>query len=149
MKFQEGNVFSYVCPSVSHSVQDGSPCDHYPWCIGSHCTGPLWLLHQTWDHPKPCPLNNRYGNLPGHHTWDSPLAPALPPASDIWDYHWRPFQICSFWDSQSDIWWWPLKHIWFGSRQWTSSCNAFLFARKFANGSCKIVFICSTIIHGS
>ena len=106
------------------------------------------IRHGTPQWP-PCPLNNRHGNLPGHHTWDSPQAPALPPASDIWDHHWRPFQICSFGDPQSDIWWWPLKHIWFGSGQCTSSCNAFLFARKFANGSCKIVFICSTIIHGS
>ena len=36
----EGNIFSLVCPSVSLSVyRCGVRCDHYPWCIGLHCTG--------------------------------------------------------------------------------------------------------------
>ena len=33
-KWREGNVFSCVCLSVSHSVQgEGVPFDHYPWCV--------------------------------------------------------------------------------------------------------------------
>ena len=31
-KLQEGDVISHVCPQ-------GSPCDHYPWCLGTHDTG--------------------------------------------------------------------------------------------------------------
>ena len=34
MKLREGNIFSRVC----HSVHRGVPCNHYPWCIGPHCT---------------------------------------------------------------------------------------------------------------
>ena len=35
-------MFSQV--SLCHSVNRGFPCDHYPWCIGPHC---------TWS---PCPV---------------------------------------------------------------------------------------------
>ena len=36
----------------------GSPCDHYLWCLGSHCTGPSGhppSPNQTWDPPPPAP----------------------------------------------------------------------------------------------
>ena len=36
----------------------GVPCDHYPWCIGPHCTGPFsssvpYPGCQKWDPPAP------------------------------------------------------------------------------------------------
>ena len=45
-KLWEGNIFT----GVSHSVYGVSPCDDYPWCIGT------WVPpgYQTWDLP-PCP----------------------------------------------------------------------------------------------
>ena len=38
--FREGNVFSCVYSSVSHSVHSVVPIWPYPWCIGPHCTMP-------------------------------------------------------------------------------------------------------------
>ena len=35
MQFWEGNIFTRVCLFTW-----GSPSDHYPWCIGPHCTVP-------------------------------------------------------------------------------------------------------------
>ena len=42
-------MFSVIC--VCQSVcPHGVPSDHYPWCIGPHCTGnPMALGPQTWD----------------------------------------------------------------------------------------------------
>ena len=34
MKWLEGNAFTYFC------LFTGVSCDHYPWCIGRHCTCP-------------------------------------------------------------------------------------------------------------
>ena len=41
-------MFSQVCVCLSTG---GSPCDHYPWCIGPHCTGSS--RHETWGPPGP------------------------------------------------------------------------------------------------
>ena len=62
-------IFSYVfaCQSVS---PQGSPCDHYPWCIGPHCTGS----------PPPPP-------------WTSDLGTLLLVTSG--GHNRRPVQICS------------------------------------------------------
>ena len=38
-KWWEDHVFIHVC----HSVHRGSPCDHYPWCIGPQHKGTLAL----------------------------------------------------------------------------------------------------------
>ena len=61
-------MFSQVC--VCLSVHGDSSCDHYPWCIGPHSTGP----HETSDMGPtgPGPLLVTSG---GHH--------------------WRPVQACS------------------------------------------------------
>ena len=82
-KLRGGNVFTGVCLSVHRG---GSPCNHYPWCIGPHCTGP----------PDP----------PGHQTLDQPQTSGVgPPAmARPWRLllvtcggdHWRPVNTCSF-----------------------------------------------------
>ena len=59
-------MFSVVSVCQSLCPRGWVLCDHYPWCIGSHCTGPLPqtsdLVPQTWapllvtlggDHWKP------------------------------------------------------------------------------------------------
>ena len=51
---REGKVFRHVC----HSVQEGFPCDRYPWCIGHLCTGTL-QTRSNWmslcrNQPPPC-----------------------------------------------------------------------------------------------
>ena len=53
--------------SVCHSV--GVPCDHYPWCIGPHCTTPRPDMGFHW--------------------------PCLPLETSS-DHHRRPIQTCSF-----------------------------------------------------
>ena len=49
-KLREGSVLSRVCPSVCPRF----PCDHYPCCIGPHCTAPppspLLLICGVWLH---------------------------------------------------------------------------------------------------
>ena len=40
-KLWEGNVFSPVCLAGWLFTGGGFPCDHYPLCIGPHCTVPL------------------------------------------------------------------------------------------------------------
>ena len=82
----EGNVFICVCPSVSQSVHGGVPCDHYPWCIGTHYTGPLSaaLAH------------------PGHGTsGPSPHPPLLVTSGG---HQWRCVQICSLQDPLHQCW---------------------------------------------
>ena len=64
-KLLKGSIFSCVCLSVILSIGTGSPCDHYPWCIGPNYTGP--------------PPSPRY------QTWGSH-------ASDIW---WSLLETCS------------------------------------------------------
>ena len=92
--------------------------NHYPWCIGPHCTGPLQhgtrstalrpIPPQIFDltvHPFPSPPwpPSRYRT-----TVQGPLLVT----SD--DHHWRPVQTCSLQDTpqtDADIWW-LLTHIW-------------------------------------
>ena len=49
-KLREGDVFT----GVSVILFRGSPCDHYPLCIESHCTAPP-LGHKPHPHPSPTP----------------------------------------------------------------------------------------------
>ena len=89
----------------------GSPCSHCPWCLESHCTGPA-AGHQVWD-PQTLDL--------GH--------PLLLTSGD---QYWRPVPTCLLEDtSQSNIWWWPLKHVQFISGWYASYWNVFLFFCKF------------------
>ena len=60
MKLREGKVFTGVCLSF-YAGGRGSPCDHYPWCIEPHCTGPL---------PSPGPLQDMGTPLP--RSWPPP-----------------------------------------------------------------------------
>ena len=79
------NVFTGVCLSFC-SGGGWSQCDHYTWCIGPHCTGPLWpwpLPDMRPRTPGPLLLDIRPGTpdpIP-HQTWDPP---APPHATDIW-----------------------------------------------------------------
>ena len=66
-KLREGNVFTRVCLSVHRDV--GSPCDHYPWCIGLYCTGPPG--HQTWALPFPRTLDIRPPVLTSGGHWST------------------------------------------------------------------------------
>ena len=69
-KLREGNVFSCVCPSFCS--QTGVPCEHYPWCIGHHCTRPL-LNNRPWTHPsQSCSFDDPKSNIwwwPPKHLW--------------------------------------------------------------------------------
>ena len=69
-------MFSHLCVCLSTGL---CPCDHYPWCIGSHCTGnlhpSLFKLWTSWDWP----------HLPPSGT------PMLVTSGG---YDWRPVQTC-------------------------------------------------------
>ena len=66
-KLREGNASTaFTC--VYQSVHKGFACDHYPWCIGPHCTYP-----KIWDTGTP---HNHDPQLPGPGptriwTWDT------------------------------------------------------------------------------
>ena len=96
-----------VCPH-------GVPCDYYPWCIGSHCTGAL--------PPKTCDTGTlRAPPDMGH-------GPLLVKSSD---QDWRSVQTCSLEDFPS-----PASDTWFtwGPQELTSSGN---WSNRF--GQCKRV----------
>ena len=69
MKLREGNVFTCVC-RVCPWGGGGSPCDHYPWCIGPHCTGPPMPTprHKTWGPPMAHPTVGKWDQRTPH-TW--------------------------------------------------------------------------------
>ena len=77
-------MFSVVC--VCHSAYPlGSPCDHYPWCLGPHCAGP---------------------SPPWTSVVGPPAHPALAPAPYYWHLvanNWRPVQTCSLEDPSSAL----------------------------------------------
>ena len=88
-KLWECNVFTHVCLFI----RGGSLCNHYPWCIGPHCTTPS----QPSQAPPP--------KISHHQIWD-PLA--SPPTGDIW---WPSLETCSnvfIWGrpqpTSTDIW---------------------------------------------
>ena len=58
MKLRERNVFS--CLSTKGDV----PCDHYPGCIGLHCTGPLYRVQAPPTKHSKCKL---LGKLTKNH----------------------------------------------------------------------------------
>ena len=49
-KLLEGNVFTGLCLSFCLRGSRASPCDHYPRCIGLHCTAPPPLLVTSGGH---------------------------------------------------------------------------------------------------
>ena len=114
-------MFSVV--SVHHSVHGGGfPCDHYPWCIRHHCSGPY------------------------------PPSQAPPPTILLAKIWWRSLVTCSnlfTWGptSTSTYIWWPPKHVWFASGRYASYWNAFLFIvqldfKKYVFcGSCFFVLL--------
>ena len=130
-------MFSYV--SVSQSVcPQGALCDHYSWCIGTHCTRP---------HTRPCPPPG-HGTLEPLPPWD--LKDPLPQLSPLdmgpqpwphpllvtsWGHHWRPVQTCSL---QDPPWCIHLMAVEAdtvsASGRYTSYWNAFLF--KYAPVLC-------------
>ena len=130
-----------MCLSISQSFcsQRGVSYDHYPCCIGPHCTaspppphmGPHctrisspWLqpcpLLQTWDlfvqgppGPNPPPQPNM-----------EPHCAGIPVLLTSGDHQWRPIQPPT---SSADIWW-LLKHIQSTQAGGTHpTWNAFLF----------------------
>ena len=73
------NLMFSVMSGCQQGSWEGVPCDHYPWCIGHHCTGPLLDLgsHCTG---KP---------RPSSQTWDPTVQP--PPILKSGGQEWRPF----------------------------------------------------------
>ena len=84
----EGNVFIHVCLSF---CPQGVPCDHYPWCIGTHWTGPPWTLDLRDPQIPLAPPD---------------MGPQKLPASDIC---WWSLKTCSNFkihpSAGADIWW--------------------------------------------
>ena len=83
-------MFSLV--SVCLSVHEGSPCDHYPWCIGPFCTAP-----------------------PPTTRWTSDLGPLLDPSAPQVTWHLVVItgdllKLVHLWTPRSDMWWWLLNH---------------------------------------
>ena len=109
-------MFSVVSIRQSFCPQgEGSPCDHYPWYIGPHCTE----VHLPEMGP--------------HCT--GPRSPA----TDIWcgNHHWRPVQTCSLhWHMVKAI----EAHIVGASGRYASYRNAFLFKLCDGNSFMKPVF---------
>ena len=111
--------------SVCLYVNRGSPCHHYTWCIGTHCTdSPLALApprHQTWGLPYASP------SYPGSDNW----WPSLETCSNL--FTWGP-------PNSTDIWWLP-KHICIASGRYASYWNAFLLntcnKQNFGNANRK------------
>ena len=87
--------------SVCHSVQEGSPCDHYSW------------MHWTSLYRPPSP------------TLTPDIRPSPTQLVTSGDHHWRSVQTCSLEKPHTgtDIWW-P-KHVWLESGRYASSENAF------------------------
>ena len=98
-KLWEGNVFTGVC----HSVREGVPCDHYPWCIF------------TWILP--------YLSLPVYHTWDLPL-PQIPDMRPTPSWYWH---------LVVNIKWWPPKHVQLARGRYASYSNGVLSMFTFKN----------------
>ena len=108
-------ITARVCPSFSPGVL----CDHYPWCIESHCTAPPHPMRPhcrgaRWPQPSPRHETSLYRN---------PLL-VIPGVQ-----HWRPVQTCS-------LQYTPTHRCWHlvafeagmvsASWQYTSYWNAFL-----------------------
>ena len=74
-----------VFSQVSVILFRGVPYDHYPSCIGPHCT--------AHSQPRPCPP---------YHIKQGPLAQSLSPGHHI--RQGRPAPTCP-WPLTSDIWW--------------------------------------------
>ena len=69
-----GKVVFSVVP-VCYSVHRGvSPCDHYSWCIGSHCTAPSAPLPSSQDI-----LHGTSSPHPGSNIW----MPSLETSSNL------------------------------------------------------------------
>ena len=70
------NHTSFSLPSANEgNVFNRTPCDHYPWCIGPHCTG-IPSPQDMGPHCTRTPPGALYG-------YGTSLYRA-PPASDIW-----------------------------------------------------------------
>ena len=82
---RESNVCSRICMSVI-MYNGGSPCDHYPWCIGPHHTGK----------PTPGPLG--HGSPMYRDPAPSPSPASFPPPA-IFNLELTPrhVQTISFW----------------------------------------------------
>ena len=74
--------FSAVSVCLTFCSQGGSPYDHYPWCIGSHCT-------ETSLRPLAIALPPSPGH--GSSLYRDPLSLLV----TFGDQEWRPVQTCS------------------------------------------------------
>ena len=124
-------MFLQVSVYLSFCLGGRVPCDHYPWCLWPHWWGPPNIRPEPPPSPAPRHLIR---DCPGHQSWG-------PLANDIW---WPTLEACSSlftWVPspptllQSNIWWWPLKHIWFTSGRYASYWNAFLLFNEFNDGT--------------
>ena len=141
---QEGTVFSHVHLSFYLSG-------------GPHVT--ITHTHLDIRLADPHPLNIRHGTLllAPAPSWTSDLGPPTSPRNDLLTsgcQHWRPVQTCSLEALRSDIWVWPLKHVWYASERYASYWNAFLYFPIFRDVHCNMkksihAFIYIKSIHSS
>ena len=107
-ELRESSVFSCMCHSVCPRRGRG------PHVIITH---DIWTSMYSPPPSGPGP--------PRHQTLDPLVQCHLP--TDIW---WPSLDTCSFEGPRSNIWWWPLKHIWFAIGQYASYWNALLLLNK-------------------
>ena len=80
-------IFSVMC--VYQSVHRGKvPCDHCPWCIGPHCTGP--------QSQYPLCTGPVYVHIPGLTPFTGPQS--YPPLMTSGGQDWKSVQTCSLED---------------------------------------------------
>ena len=65
-------MFSVVCLSVYLFTRE-VPCDHYPWYIGPHCTGPPDIEPHCTGPPSSAIWWQRLETCSNLFTWGSPL----------------------------------------------------------------------------
>ena len=93
------NVLCFVCLSVILSTEG---CNHYPWCIGPHCTGS--------PTPTPQGMGPHCIGLPPWFPWTWDLT--VMNLSSVSDILWTSLEICSnLFTSLPQTIWWLLKHI--------------------------------------
>ena len=130
----------------------GVPCDHYPRCIGPHCTGPLVLNIRHGDPPNPVPsepwpiCQPWRQPQPPSEPWSTPqtsdMGPLIPMLVTSGGNHWRPVQTCSCEDAPPAVTSggcsWSMYSFQVGGRNCMNCC--------FSNNlPCKSTEVCTQI----
>ena len=108
------NVIFSVMSVCQQGSREGVPCDHYPWCIGHHCTGPPSRLGISLYRKTPPPLLRDMGP---HCT--------TPTHIEIWWSTMETFSPTVRGTTSTGIFW-LLKHILLVTARYASYWNAFL-----------------------